>query len=64
MTAGEVCNRQVVVTRPDTSVVDAVHLMKTHLARRQEVIELRIEAKGDLDHPVPLLPLPWTSPMT
>jgi len=30
MTAGEVCNRQVVVTRPDTSVVGAVRLMTTH----------------------------------
>lgn len=30
MTAGDVCNRQVVVARPDTSVVDAVTLMKTH----------------------------------
>ncbi|HLG53882.1 MAG TPA: CBS domain-containing protein [Vicinamibacterales bacterium] len=30
MTAGEVCNRQVVFTRPDTSIVDAVDLMKAH----------------------------------
>jgi CBS domain-containing protein len=30
MTAGEVCNRQVVFTRPETSIVDAVALMKTH----------------------------------
>jgi CBS domain-containing protein len=30
MTAGEVCNRQVVFTRPETPVVDAVSLMKTH----------------------------------
>jgi len=30
MTAGEVCNRQVVFTRPDTSIVDAVGLMKAH----------------------------------
>jgi CBS-domain-containing membrane protein len=30
MTAGEVCNRHVVVTRPDTSIVDAVNLMKAH----------------------------------
>ena len=29
MTAGEACNRQVVFTRPETSVVDAVSLMKT-----------------------------------
>ena len=28
MTAGEVCNRQVVITRPDTSIVDAVSLMR------------------------------------
>jgi CBS domain-containing protein len=30
MTAGEVCNRQVVVTKPETSIVDAAGLMKTH----------------------------------
>jgi CBS domain-containing protein len=30
MTAGEVCNRQVVFTRPETPIVDAVSLMKTH----------------------------------
>lgn len=30
MTAGEVCNRQVVVTRPETSIVDAVNLMRAH----------------------------------
>jgi CBS domain-containing protein len=30
MTAGEVCNRQVVFTRPETSIVDAVGLMKVH----------------------------------
>jgi CBS domain-containing protein len=30
MTAGEVCNRQVVFARPDTLVVDAVALMRTH----------------------------------
>ena len=30
MTAGEVCNRQVVFTRPETPIVDAVGLMKTH----------------------------------
>lgn len=30
MTAGEVCNRQVVFTRPETSIVDAVGLMKAH----------------------------------
>lgn len=30
MTAGEVCNRQVVVARPDVSVIDAVNLMRTH----------------------------------
>ena len=30
MTAGEVCNRQVVFTRPETSIVDAVGLMRTH----------------------------------
>jgi CBS domain-containing protein len=30
MTAGEVCNRQVVFIRPETSIVDAVALMKTH----------------------------------
>ena len=30
MTAGEVCNRQVVVTQPDMRLVDAVNLMKTH----------------------------------
>jgi len=30
MNAGEVCNRQVVITRPETSVVDAVTLLKTH----------------------------------
>jgi len=30
MTAGVVCNRQVVFTRPDTSIVDAVGLMKAH----------------------------------
>ena len=30
MTAGEVCNRQVVRTRPEMSIVDAVSLMKTH----------------------------------
>ena len=30
MTAGDVCNRQVVFARPDTSVVDAVVLMRTH----------------------------------
>lgn len=30
MTAGEVCNRQVVFTRPESSIVDAVGLMKAH----------------------------------
>ena len=30
MTAGEVCNRQVVFTRPETPIVDAVGLMKVH----------------------------------
>ena len=30
MTAGEVCNRQVVVTTAATSIVDAVNLMRTH----------------------------------
>jgi CBS domain-containing protein len=30
MTAGEVCNRQVVFTRPETSIVDAVSLMNTY----------------------------------
>jgi CBS domain-containing protein len=30
MTAGEVCNRQIVFTTPETSIVDAVGLMKTH----------------------------------
>jgi CBS domain-containing protein len=30
MTAGEVCNRQVVFTRPETPIVDAVGLMKAH----------------------------------
>jgi CBS domain-containing protein len=30
MTAGEVCNRQVVFTEPQTSIVDAVKLMKAH----------------------------------
>ena len=30
MTAGEVCNRTVVFTRPETSIVDAVGLMKAH----------------------------------
>ena len=30
MTAGEVCRRKVVFTTPDTSIVDAVDLMKTH----------------------------------
>jgi CBS domain-containing protein len=30
MTAGEVCNRQVVFVKPDTSIVDAVGLMRTH----------------------------------
>jgi CBS domain-containing protein len=30
MTAGEVCNRQVVFTRPDTSIIDAVDLMRVH----------------------------------
>jgi CBS domain-containing protein len=30
MTAGEVCNRQVVFTRPETPIVDAVGLMRTH----------------------------------
>jgi CBS domain-containing protein len=30
MTAGEVCNRQVVVTRPDTSIIDAASLMRAH----------------------------------
>ena len=30
MTAGEVCNRQVVVTRPDMWLVEAVNLMRTH----------------------------------
>jgi CBS domain-containing protein len=29
MTAGEVCNRQVVFTRPETPIVDAVGLMRT-----------------------------------
>lgn len=29
MTAGEVCNRQVVFAKPETSIVDAVSLMKT-----------------------------------
>lgn len=30
MTAGEVCNRQVVFTRPETPVVGAANLMKAH----------------------------------
>ena len=30
MTAGEVCNRHVVVIRPGASVVEAAHLMKMH----------------------------------
>lgn len=30
MTAGEVCNRQVVFVKADTSIVDAVALMRTH----------------------------------
>ena len=30
MTAGEVCNRQVVFTSPEASIVDAVGLMKAH----------------------------------
>jgi CBS domain-containing protein len=30
MTAGEVCNRQVVFTRADASIVDVVSLMKLH----------------------------------
>jgi CBS domain-containing protein len=30
MTAGEVCNRQVVVTRSDTSIIDAASLMRAH----------------------------------
>jgi CBS domain-containing protein len=30
MTAGEVCNRQVVFAKPETSIVDAVGLMRTH----------------------------------
>jgi CBS domain-containing protein len=30
MTAGEVCNRQVVFTRPETSILEAVDLMRTH----------------------------------
>lgn len=30
MTTGEVCNRQVVFAKPDTSIVDAAGLMKTH----------------------------------
>jgi CBS domain-containing protein len=30
MTAGEACNRQVVVIRPEASILDAVSLMKVH----------------------------------
>jgi CBS domain-containing protein len=30
MTAGEVCNREVVFAKPETSIVDAVKLMKAH----------------------------------
>jgi CBS domain-containing protein len=30
MTAGEICNRQVVFATPETSIVDAVGLMRTH----------------------------------
>ena len=30
MTAGEVCNRRIVCARADTSIVDAVGLMRTH----------------------------------
>jgi CBS domain-containing protein len=30
MTAGEVCNRQVVFTKPETPIVDAVGLMRAH----------------------------------
>jgi CBS domain-containing protein len=30
MTAGEVCNRQVVFTRPETPIIDAVGLMRSH----------------------------------
>lgn len=30
MTAGEICNRQVVSIRPETSIVDAAELMKAH----------------------------------
>jgi len=30
MTAGEICNRQVVFAKPGTSIVDAVGLMRTH----------------------------------
>jgi hypothetical protein len=31
MTAEEVCNRQVVVTRPEMSIVDEVSLMRAHV---------------------------------
>jgi CBS domain-containing protein len=30
MTAGEVCNRQVVITNPDASLVDAAQLMRSY----------------------------------
>jgi CBS domain-containing protein len=30
MTAGEICNRRVVFAKPETSIVDAVGLMRTH----------------------------------
>lgn len=44
MTAGEVCNRQVVFTRPGTEVVEAVALMKTNHVG--DVVVVR-EPEGD-----------------
>lgn len=39
MTAGEVCNRKVVVATPDTTVVDAAALMKTYHVGDLVVVE-------------------------
>lgn len=38
MTAGEVCNRQVVIAKPDASPLDAAQLMKSHHVGRLPIV--------------------------
>ena len=45
MTAGEVCNREVVIARPEATVIQAVTLMKHHHVGDVVVVEDRADAR-------------------